>query len=378
MRSAATTLAGITVILLSFGIVMLASTSNVKAAASYDDPHFFLKRQIVWLLISIVIGAALTHFDYHWWQRLAIPLAVIAVILLVLVLVPGIGTSVKGSRRWLRMSFISIQPSEIAKFASVIFMAAWMTRIGRKSQDFVVGLLVPLGVLGVITGLMFKEPDFGTTVLTGAVGAGIMFVGGTRFLYMLGPALLALAGFAFAVARDDVRRERILAFLMPEKYPEKAYHLAQSMIAFIMGGLKGVGFGDSAQKQHYLPEAHTDFILAIIGEELGFGASLAVILLFAGILVCGMIISYKAPDTFGRYLAFGMTMMLVLQACINVGVVTGCLPTKGLPLPFISYGGSSLAASVAMVCTLINIGRHCENEQADDHTRLMKDSLHRF
>lgn len=378
MRSVVTTLAGTTVVLLSLGIVMLASVSNVKAAASFDDPYYFLKRQLIWLAVSLIFGAIIVRFDYHWWQKLAIPLAVLAVILLVLVLVPGVGTSVKGSKRWLKMSMLSVQPSELAKFASVVFIAAWMGRMGRRADKLKEGLIIPGAVLGVMCGLMMLEPDFGTTALTGSVGAGIMFVGGTRLRYLAVPVVLGLLGFAAAVIKDPVRIGRILAFLWPEKFPEKAYHLSQSKIAFILGALGGVGFSASTQKQFYLPEAHTDFILAIIGEELGFFATVGVVLLFLAIMVCGMIISYKAPDPFGRLLAFGMTMMIVLQAAINVGVVTGCLPTKGLPLPFISYGGSSLVASVAMISTLLNIGFHCEEEKTDEHTRLMKDGVHRF
>jgi cell division protein FtsW len=171
---------------------------------------------------------------------------------------------------------------------------------------------------------------------------------------------------------------RILAFWWPEKYPESAYQVVQYKLSFIIGGPFGVGLGNSMQKQYYLPEAHNDFILAIIGEELGFIGTFSVLLLFAGILVCGMIISMKAPDPFGRFVAFGITMMITLQAAINVGVVTGCLPTKGLPLPFISYGGSSLMASVASIAVLLNIALHNEIPHMDEHTRAIKDKKHRF
>lgn len=378
MRKTSSTLVAVVLVLLSLGIVMLASTSSVKGTASFDDPHYFLKRQLVWLFISLVVGVALTRFDYHWWQKLSVPLAVISVVLLVLVFVPGVGSKVGGSHRWLRVGPLSLQPSEFAKFSVIILLASWMAGIGRRSRNFKEGLLFPVMGLGVVLGLLIIEPDFGTALLVGIVGMIIMFAGGTRLGYLLITGTLGACGFILAIMRDPVRMIRILAFLMPEKYPEKAYHLAQSKIAFIKGGLFGVGLGNSMQKQFYLPETHTDFILAIIGEELGFLATCLVVVLFLGLLVCGMIISFSAPDPFGKLLGFGIIMMTTLQAVINVGVVTGCLPTKGLPLPFISYGGSSLIMSVAGVCVLLNIARHCDKSYVDSHTRSIKDKAHRL
>jgi cell division protein FtsW len=178
--------------------------------------------------------------------------------------------------------------------------------------------------------------------------------------------------------QDPVRMTRILAFLTPEEFPAAAHHLRQSKVAFISGGWFGVGLGNSLQKHRYLPEAHTDFIFAIIGEELGFIATCMVVAMFLGILVCGMLISFRAADPFGRLLAFGMTMLISLQTVINVGVVTGCLPTKGLPLPFISYGGSSLVASMAAIGILLNVAGHCDRRRPDDHTRSIRDRAQRI
>lgn len=378
MRKISSALIVIVVLLLSIGVVMLASTSSVRGTVAFDDPYHFLKRQLAWLVVAIGAGLGASKFDYHWWQKIALPLAVLSLVFLALVFVPGIGVEVGGSRRWLHAGPFSVQPSELAKLAVIIGLSAWMTHIGRRAATFRAGLLYPVVGLSAVLGMLILEPDFGTTLLTGAVGMLILFAGGTRFGYLVVTSVLGGCGFVLAVMRDPVRMGRILAFVMPEKYPATAYHLAQSKVAFIRGGLFGVGLGNSIQKQFYLPEAHTDFILAIIGEELGFFVTLLVILLFLGVMLCGLVISFRAPDPFGRLLGFGITMMITLQAAINVGVVTGCLPTKGLPLPFISYGGSSLVASVVCVCILLNIAWHYEAGGDDDHTRWIKDRAHRF
>lgn len=378
MRKTLSTLITIVLALLSLGIVMLASSSSVKGSMELHDPLFFLKRQVIWLFMSVVVAAITVRIDYHWWQKLALPLAVSALIMLILVFVPPFGHSAGGSSRWLRLGPFTFQPSELGKFSVVVVLSAWMTFIGRKATNFKEGLLFPVIGLGMVLGLLMLEPDFGTTMLVGVVGMLIMFAGGTRIGYLLITGTLGFCCFVIAVMQNEVRMARVLAFLMPEKYPAKAYHLAQSKVAFIVGGLSGVGLGDSMQKQLYLPEPHTDFIFAIIGEELGFLATCFVVLMFLGFAVCGLIISMKARDSFGRLLAFGMTMMISLQAAINVGVVTGCLPTKGLPLPFISYGGSSLMISLACVGVLVNVALHGVEGHKDIHTKLIRDRHHRL
>lgn len=366
------------VVLLSLGIVMLASTSSVRGQEAFGDPLHFLKRQLLWMAAGISAGVLLSRFDYHWYRKLALPVAVAVVLTLALVFVPGIGLRVGGSRRWLNLGALSLQPSEFAKLGLVVSLAAWLTRAGRRTALLVPGIVLPgLGV-GLVAVLLMLEPDYGTTALTCAVAGFMLFAGGARIVYLLAAAGLGAAGMAFMVANDPVRLGRVLAFLMPDKYPAVAYHLAQSKIAFIKGGWLGVGLGNSIQKHLYLPEAHTDFILAIIGEELGFIATIAVLMLFATIMACGVIISARAKDAFGRLLGFGLTAMLVVQAIINMGVVTGCLPTKGLPLPFISYGGSSLLVSLAMVGMLLNIEEHAAAAEEDEHTRPAKDQIHKF
>lgn len=378
MRRTISTLAGIVLALLSLGVVMLFSTSSVEGTASFSDPYYFLKRQLAWLFLSLLCGSVVIRVDYHTWVKYSPYIAVGSLILLGLVFAPGFGMKVGGSSRWIRLGPFSFQPSEPAKFALIVTMVAWVSRAGRRMSNFKEGLLIPLTGLGILLLLVMLEPDFGTTMLMGLVGMCILFAGGTQIGYLLITGLLGLSAFFLAVLHNPVRRARVLAFLMPQKYPDTAYHLAQSKIAFIKGGFPGVGLGNSIQKQFYLPEAHTDFIFAIIGEELGVIATAGIVLLFLGLLVCGMIIAYRAPDSAGKLLAFGLTIAITLQAAINMGVVTGCLPTKGLPLPFISYGGSSLLMSVVGVCVLINIAWQSAGDQVDSRTKPIKDKWHRL
>ncbi len=357
MRKTPTILVGIVLLLLALGIVMLASASSVKGNAVYKDANYFLIRQLVWLAAALVAGGITASIDYHRWPRWWIPISVFAGLFLVLVLIPHVGVKINGSYRWLRIGSFSAQPSEFSKFAMVIMMSTWMAKSGARSGTFREGVLKPGLLLGPLLGLVFLEPDYGTTILLAVVGCSIMFSGGSPRRYLALGIVVGLIGFAFAVMHDPVRAGRILAFIEPDKYPAAAYHLQQSEQAFTLGGVWGVGLGESLQKHFYLPEAHTDFILAIIGEELGLAATVLVVLLFAGFLACGTVISFQAPDPIGRLMGLGFTLMTAIQATINVGVVTGCLPTKGLALPFISYGGSSLIVSMMGVGVLLNIAR---------------------
>ena len=366
----------IVLLLLVGGFVMLTSTSSMKADRSFHDADYFVKRQFAWMVVAICLGFLLSNLDYHQWQRLALPLVLISIVLLSLVFVPGIGVKVGGSRRWIRSGPVGFQPSEMAKLTTVMALAWWMSREQGRVSRLKEGLVLPLVILGAVAGLIFIETDLGTAVLIGAVGMVIMFLGGTRPVPLAVCALVAFLMATIYVLHNPTRMGRILAFLDPEKYEAAAYQLVQAKDAFIMGGPWGVGFGHSLQKCLYLPEAHTDFILPIIGEELGIVATLAITALFAGVLACGLVISLRAPDLFGRLLGLGLTTLLTMQAAINIGVVTGLLPTKGLPLPFISYGGASLLSSLAAVGVLLNIARHSAEEYVDVHTRIIKDRTH--
>jgi cell division protein FtsW len=378
MRFIASILASVILILLAIGLIMLASTSSVQGASHYDSPFYYLKRQLVWFFISLLVIMITARIDYHKWNLFALPLVSICLFFLVLVLIPHIGTTVKGSSRWLRIGFIGFQPSELAKIGSIVFLAWWMTRVRRRASDLKYGLLIPLSILGLMLGLIFIEPDFGTTLLIGMVGMIMLFMGGTRFSYLSVTSLLGLGGFLIAISFDEERTRRIIAFLSPEKYAQnEAYQLLNSKYAFVLGGGSGVGLGQSLQKHFYLPEAHTDFILAIIGEELGFAGSCGILVLFMLFFMCGLWISLKARDVFGRLLGLGITLMVSLQAMINIGVVTGCLPTKGLALPFISFGGTSMVVTMAMIGILLNIAWHIE-VQTDTVSRVIKNRHQRL
>ncbi|HPO38319.1 MAG TPA: putative lipid II flippase FtsW [Kiritimatiellia bacterium] len=378
MRKTLTTLALTVVALLGLGIVLLATASAVRAQGLYADPHFFVRRQLMWLGVSFVVVFAATRFDYHWWKEtpaLSVGFYLMVVTALLLVFVPVIGSKVKGSYRWLNLGPLRMQPSEFAKVLTVVAMSVWMDRIGRCVRQFWKGAVFPAFGLVVIAGLLVMEPDFGATMVVCVAGGALMFVAGTRIIYLLffGVAGVSVVG-AFVLANAN-RMERITAWLHGEESGSSAaYQLKQALLAFENGGPWGVGFNQSIQKYNYLPEAHTDFIYAIGGEEFGFIFSISVIAAYVVILVCGMLISLRAPDRLGRFLAFGMTLLLVFQAAFNIGVVTGCLPTKGLALPFMSYGGTNLVTAMLAIGTLMNIGRHVDVFDERLHTQVVKNA----
>lgn len=378
MRRTSTVLITLVLGLISLGIVMLASVSSVRGEALFGDPHFFLKRQLIWVGLACAGGILAARFDYHWWQHHPIPILLFGVTLvaLVSVFVPGIGHASHGSHRWVWLLGQRLQPSEFVKLTVIVLMSLWMAHVGRKARCFLEGFCYPLLGMGLVLGLILIEPDYGTTALLGTVGFLIMYAAGTRIQYLVVAGIAAAGGFALIVLKNPNRLRRLLAFIDPSQNPTAAHQLEQAKVALGMGGLQGAGLGNSIQKRFYLPEAHTDFILAIIGEELGFVATGLIVLVFLGIVICGILISLHAVDKVGRLMAFGLTMLIGLQAAINVGVVTGVLPTKGLALPFLSYGGSSLLVSVFAVSMLLNIARHVD--ETDAHTQPIKDVVHRF
>lgn len=401
MRKALTALITSVVLLLGFGVVLVASASTVRAAQQHaGDPHFFFKRQLLWLAIAALLGLAASRFDYHWWKKIRACWVVLLtgmVLTLVAVRIPGLGRWSHGSWRWLSIGPISVQPSEFAKLGVVILTSVWMSMLGLRVRQFWRGFAFPLGCLGGIMFLLLLEPDFGATIVVAVLGCGIMYVAGTRFIYLLSGAVGGVVGMAVLLVHDPVRRERIRVYIERVCSPEYAqwllgpppldaiaagsgvaradHQLHESLQAFISGGAFGVGLNNSMQKHFYLPEAYTDCIFAIAGEELGLIATLGVVILFAIILVSGICIALRAPDKLGRLMAFGMTMLLVFQAAFNIGVVTGCLPTKGIALPFISYGGTNLVTALMAVGVLVNIGRHADRAGDDLHTQTIRDAV---
>jgi cell division protein FtsW len=355
--------------LLALGVVMLFSTS---AFSSDRHVQASLQKQLIWVALGVAALLGACVLDYRKLRSWAVPLLIISLVLLVLVLVPHIGARINGARRWLQLGSQRFQPSELAKLAVVIFLAHLLAIQQRRIREFDMGFLWPMAALGVTCLLVFVEPDFGTTALIAAVGLTLMFVAGTRWVYLLPTVVLGTAAFALLISRDAERMNRMMAFANLDQHKEGAgYQLWQSLLAFGSGGASGLGLGNSGQKLGFLPEAHTDFIFAIVGEELGLAGTVSVVVAFAVLLVAGIWISVKAPDTFGVLLGLGITLTLTIQAAINIGVVTGALPTKGLSLPFISAGGSNLVVTMFEVGVLLNIFRHNSDEVSEvDHTEV--------
>lgn len=348
------------VLLVALGFVMLSSTSSMQALAAHHDALFFVKRQAGALLVGLLSAFVASRINPVAWRRLAIPAALLTCVLLAAVLIPGVGVSVKGSRRWLDLG-IRMQPSELAKISTVLLGAWWLSRNQRRASEFLRGVVYPLMMMGVMILLIFAEPDFGTTILLGAVAFVMLWANGARFSHWLLTGVGSVCAMAVLIMQNPVRMRRIIAFLNPEMYADReAYQLLNALYAFIAGGWRGVGLGEGLQKRYYLPEAHTDFIFAIIGEELGIIATLGVLLLFVVIFFCGLRIAMRADDPFNRLVALGLTCVITMQAAINIAVVTGAMPTKGIALPFISFGGTSMVVTLTMVGILLAIANHAE------------------
>lgn len=348
-------LLGAVAVLVGVGLVMVLSASAYESEWDYGDPYFFFKRQLVWVCIGGLTAFLLSQIPYARWQRWSSFLLLASFLFLFLVLIPGIGQVARGSRRWIDLGLIQFQPSELSKLALVTYLA-FRVRVERWEH-----LLLPFGLLGVTGALVLLQPDLGTAVsLAVAVGAMVFARGLSWSRIVL--LLLASAPLGYwLVFGEEYRRERFLAFLDPWKDPlGSGYHIIQSLYALGSGGLMGVGLGMSRQKYFYLPERHTDFIFSILGEELGFFLALALVLLPFGVLAWrGYRLAMTVGDPHGAMLATGLTSLLLGQALINLGVVTGSLPVTGLPLPLVSFGGSSLVVSLAAVGILLNISRYC-------------------
>jgi cell division protein FtsW len=352
------TLLIVTITLALVGLVMVFSASAIVAGNRFHDSGYFLKRQLAWLTFGFLLLHLASRIDYVWWKRLSIPLLACMAALLVMVLIPSLGVAAKGARRWLRLGPISMQPAEMAKLIAVLYLAAYLAKKGEKIAVFSSGLLPALIVIGVLCGLVLLEPDLGTVVVIGLVTVGLLFLGGAKSSHLLALGLCAVPVVLALVLGSAYRRQRLLTFLAPWKdATDSGFQITQSFLALGSGGLFGVGLGEGKQKLFFLPEAHTDFVLALVGEELGLVGTGAIILLFALFVVRGFQIAARARMPFGQYLAMGITLLIGIQALVNACVVTGLLPTKGLTLPFVSYGGSSLVVSLIGVGILLNISR---------------------
>ncbi len=346
-------------LLLGFGLLMVASASMVISGKYYDQPLHFFWHQLAYVVVALICSAFIMHVPSEKWKEMSPLWLLISAGLLIAVLIPGIGRQVNGSTRWIHLGIISLQVSEIAKFGVILYMAGYLTRHAIEVRKNIMGFIKPMIVLGVLSILLLLEPDFGATTVMVLTALGMMFMAQVRLRHYLLLILLvavALAGLAFT---SPYRLARLTTFLNPWANAfDSGYQLTQSLIAFGRGGIFGVGLGNSMQKLFYLPEAHTDFLFAVLAEELGLIGELAIIVLFALFVWRGLLIGYRAHKegaVFQAYVAYGISLCFALQTMINIGVNTGLLPTKGLTLPFMSYGGSSIVISCMMVAVLLRI-----------------------
>lgn len=341
----------------ALGLVMLFSTGGF-AQDSRGDIYYFVKRQAFWLTLGIGAAAFAAWFDYRKLQKIWLPLLAFSTVLLALCFVPGIGLNINGSSRWIDIGPLRFQPSELAKIAAIVFLAWWFSRQETKADTFLWGIACPFGVLALPLALILFEIDLGTTALIVATAFAVMFAAGVPARWLTALSAGGLVVLIAGALRIGERQARLIAFLEPEKHAQgEGYQQWQALIAFGSGGFDGVGLGEGRQKMLYLPYAHTDFIFPMVGEELGLKATAVVVLAYLVLCVCGLLIAANAKDRFGMLLAFGASSLLAIQAAVNIGVTTSVLPNKGMPLPFISYGGSNLVVCLALVGLLVGIHR---------------------
>lgn len=349
----------VTLTLLAVGLTMVYSASAIWAEYKFDDSFFFAKRQMLFAAVGIVAMFFIMNVDYWTWRTWAKVIVIICFVLLILVLIPGIGNVRNGSRSWIGVGAFSIQPSEFMKLAMIAFLAKYLSENQKLITSFTKGLIPSLGIVFLAFGLIMLQPDLGTgTVMVGTCIV-MIFIAGGRISHFVGLGLLGLGGFVALILSAPYRIKRITSFLDPWEDPlGSGFQIIQSLYAIGPGGLFGLGLGQSRQKFFYLPEPQTDFIFAILSEELGFIGGSFVILLFALLLWRGIRIALGAPDLFGSFLAVGIIAMIAIQVMINIGVVIGLMPVTGITLPFLSYGGSSLTLMLLAVGVLLNISRY--------------------
>jgi cell division protein FtsW len=344
--------------LVTIGLVMVFSASSATAYATYHDTAYFLKRQLVWLAIGGGFAYLAYRIDYTKLKRISPALVGVTILLLVLTLIPHVGLQTGGARRWLGASFLSFQPSEVAQLALVLFLAAKLSSLGENVRSLVRGVVPALLVAAVLAVPILLEPDMGTASLIMFTAFGMLFCAGARIEHLVVAVFALLPPVALAVGASAYKRARILAFLDPWKDAQNTgFHIVQSLLALGSGGIFGLGLGASRQKFFYLPEAHTDFIFAVVGEELGLLGTMIVLSLFAAFAIRAFVLAQRTTDRFGFFVIVGCALLIVVQAFINIGVVTSSWPVTGVPLPFISFGGTSLIVSLVAVALIMNVAR---------------------
>ena len=346
-------------LLVALGVTMVFSASSAYAVALHQDAAFFLKRQLAWLAAALVAALLAYRIDYRQLRKVAPIFLGACVLSLLLVFVPHVGVYVGGARRWIGLGPFSFEPSEFAKLALVLYLASALTAKGERIRSFTRGVFPLAFVTLLMAVLVVKEPDLGTASLLAFTSAVMLFVAGARPAHLAVVGLALLLGVGALIKHDPYKLARVTAFIDPWADPvDKGFHIVQSLMALGSGGWTGLGLGFSRQKFFYLPEAATDFIAAIIGEELGFIGLALIIVLFVVFAYRACRIALQAPDRFGFLLTVGCLTMIVIQAFVNLGVVTSSWPVTGVPLPFISFGGSSLVTSLVAVALVVNVGRH--------------------
>jgi cell division protein FtsW len=343
--------------LVGIGIVLVFSASSALALKKFGTDYHFLKKQALFALLGVVALVICRHFPYRFLRYLAYPLLILALVFLAAIQIPEFGYSAGGAIRWFRFKSFSFQPSEFARFAMIIYLAYSMSRKMDKIKDFYVGFLPHALVFGMFAALIIIQPDFGSVVILGAVFWIMLFAGGVRISHLMASLFLIIPIAYYLMVNAEYRIKRIMSFLNPWQYPaDEGYQIVHSLMAFGTGGIWGTGIGKGYQKLFYLPEPHTDFIFSVIGEELGLLGVLTILGLYVLIFWRGISIARNSRDSFGSFVAIGLTTAIGLQVCVNTGVALGLLPTKGLTLPFLSYGGTSLLINMASIGILMNIG----------------------
>jgi len=350
--------------LIIFGLMMIASAGIIYSQTRFGDQYYFFRRQLIWGIFPGLIGFYfLQRIDYHFWKKMAVVFFLISLVLLVLVFVPSFGIKTYGASRWIQLGPLSFQPSEMLKLSIILYLALWLENKGAKrTKDFFEGLMPFLAVLGIVAFLVIKQPDLGTLGVIVLVSLAVFFAAGAKSVHLLAMVLGGFLSLFVLIKTEPYRFNRFLAFLNPQTDPQGiGYHINQALIAIGSGGLLGISLGHSRQKFNYLPEPAGDSIFAIIGEELGFLGAFILITLFVVLAMRGFRIAKKAPDEFGKLVAVGITSWIVFQAFINVGSITGLIPLTGVPLPFISYGGTSIVFLLAASGILVNISKQSKN-----------------
>lgn len=347
----------IIVLILTIGIVMVTSAGYIIAAGKYGDGFYFTKKQGLAMLAGLGIMYLFSMINPNFWKKASYPFMAIGIFFLALVFIPGIGVEMGGSTRWIRLPFgFFIQPSEFVKYALIMFMACSLAKKGDSIREFAVGFLPHVLVMGVVVFFILLQPDFGTAVILTIVGFLMLFVAGVRLQHLLGSLILCIPFLIHLAVSAQYRISRLKTFLDPWGDPlNSGFQIIQSLVAFGCGGFWGVGIGKGIQKLFYLPQPHTDFIFAVVGEELGLFGCLSLMLLFYLLICRGLTVAIRSKDKFQRYLAFGITSLIGLQAIVNMAVAMGMLPTKGLPLPLVSLGGTSLVMNLAGLGILMAI-----------------------